>query len=114
MKKKKNPTYFCEEAKTFMGVLDFLNDNDIMACPQRLRVIRHLLTSADENGIVRTTYEKTVKDLGNIELNTVGQTFRMLMNAGLVSMTRTNRGVKELTEYEIKKDVLQKLVNAAE
>lgn len=102
--------YFCKEAEIFARVLSFLDDNRFVIASQRIRVIRYLLAEADEDGVVRTTYKKTVKDLGNIELNTVGQTFRLLMKSGLLSMTRTDRGVPALTEYEVKKDKLRELI----
>mgnify|MGYP002656548438 FL=1 len=107
MKRKK---YFCKEAEVLAGLLGFLNENGFTRAAQRVRVIRYLLNEADEQGIVRTTYKKVVQELDDIELNTVGQTFRLLMKSGLVSMTRTERGIPSLTEYEIRTDKLREII----
>lgn len=107
--------YFCEDAATLASVIDFLEESKLANCPQRFRIIKYLLRNADENGIIRTTYQKVTSDLSkhgtSIELNSVGSTFRKLMKAGLITMTRTNRRTKILTEYEVRKDVLHAIVS---
>lgn len=107
--------YFCEDAAVLASVLDFIDENRIVKCSQRFRVIRYLLDNADENGIIRTTYKKTAADLGRqsatIEINSVGSTFRLLIDAGLIAMNRTNHGTRQPTEYEIQKDVLHEITS---
>lgn len=105
--------YFCKDAETFVRVLDFLENTGLVKCPQRFRVIRYLLANADKNGIVRTTYQKVTEDLGGIEMNTVGFTFRHLMKTGLISMTKTNMfGKPALTEYIIDRKKLREIVRS--
>ena len=107
--------YFSEDAAVLASVLDFLDENKLVKCSQRFRVIRYLLDNADENGIIRTTYKRTATELGKhsatIELNSVGNTFRLLINAGLIAMNRTNHGTRQPTEYEIQKDVLHEIIS---
>lgn len=112
--------YFCKDAYVLASILDFLEESKLVSCRQRFRIIRYLLRNADENGIVRTTYKKVVSDLNrekgdsSIELNTVGSTFRKLMDVGFITMTRPERGVKVLTEYQVQKKFLHSIVSKGE
>ena len=110
---KNKETYFCEEAAALVRVLDFLEGSGLVHCEQRFRVIRYLMTHADENGRICTTYAKAARDMKGIELNTVGFVFRALMKHGIIRMTknmRTEQGFKNLTEYEINRDALRELL----
>lgn len=108
MSKKRK--YFSKEAARFAAVLNFLEENGIANSPQRFKVIRYLLERADENGVVNTTYEKVAKDIKDIDLATVGKTFRLLMRSGLVTMSRAEYGKTALTEYTVRTEALKEIV----